>query len=216
MKIKKVIILVLCISIFAGVAIFAVKRKKAALAKAKPVGENPIPVSVVSVKKADFISQKRYVGIIEPLNTADISSRITADVVKVFCREGKSVKKGELLIKLDDRNLVQAITVLKAKLEGIKTQIVSNNVNRSWLSQTLLGVWKAFYHFPQYKHPGHPAKPHWYPNPLSPSKPGRHPSQHAPGNTATGTRLHRTTLTSLTVSSHLTPQLTYPARDQRG
>jgi len=129
MKIKRLLIVGLVICVFIGVAFFAVKRKKAALSLAKPLGSNPIPVSVVSVKEGDFISTKRYVGIVEPLNAADISSRITADIVKVLCREGKSVKKGDMLIKLDDRNLVQAITVLNAKLEGIKTQIVSNNVN---------------------------------------------------------------------------------------
>ncbi len=126
---KKTILVLLIISLLVGIAIFAIKRKRNALAEAKPIGNRPIPVSVELVKYGDFISEKRYVGIIEPLNTADISSRITAEITKIFCREGKFVKKGELLIKLDNRSLIQSISVLKAKAEGIKTQLAANNVN---------------------------------------------------------------------------------------
>lgn len=128
MKMKRLIIVVILVLIM-GVAIFAIKRKKATLAKAKTLDEQSLPVSVIPVKKGDFVVVRRYIGIIEPLNKADISSRITADIVKVLYREGKLVMKGDLLIKLDNRNLLQAIIVLKAKAEGIKTEIVANNVN---------------------------------------------------------------------------------------
>jgi RND family efflux transporter MFP subunit len=138
---KKNIILIVIIAVLAGVAIFAVKKKKAALAKAKPIGQSPIPVSVVSVKQGDFVSEKLYVGIIEPLNTTDISSRITADIKKILYREGKAVKKGDLLIKLDNRNLLQSITVLKAKAEGTKAQIVANNINIKSLTSSVI-YWK--------------------------------------------------------------------------
>jgi RND family efflux transporter MFP subunit len=126
---KKIIIMAVVLGIMLVVAFVAVKRKKAALAKAKPVGVNAIPVSVIAVTKSDFSMIKNYIGIVEPLNSANISSRITADIVKVLYREGKSVQAGELLLKLDDRNLVQAIVVLKAKAEGVKTQMIANNVN---------------------------------------------------------------------------------------
>jgi RND family efflux transporter MFP subunit len=126
---KKIIIMAVVLGIMLVVAFVAVKRKKAALAKAKPVGVNAIPVSVIAVTKSNFSMIKNYIGIVEPLNSANISSRITADIVKVLYREGKSVQAGELLLKLDDRNLVQAIVVLKAKAEGVKTQMIANNVN---------------------------------------------------------------------------------------
>ena len=126
---KKIIIMAVVLGIMLVVAFVAVKRKKAALAKAKPVGVGAIPVSVIAVTKSDFSMIKNYIGIVEPLNSANISSRITADIVKVLYREGKSVQAGELLLKLDDRNLVQAIVVLKAKAEGVKTQMIANNVN---------------------------------------------------------------------------------------
>jgi RND family efflux transporter MFP subunit len=137
MKSKKVIVSGIFILLVAGVAIFAVKRKQAELAKAKPLGANPIPVSVAVVKKGRFLSEKQYVGVISPLNAADISSRITANITDVLFREGKIVKKGDLLIKLDSRNLVQAIAVLKAKAEGIKTEIIANNVNIKSLTNSV-------------------------------------------------------------------------------
>ncbi|MCF6176872.1 MAG: efflux RND transporter periplasmic adaptor subunit [Victivallaceae bacterium] len=141
MKRKRLITAIVVIAVLVGVAIVAVKRKKAELAKAKPVGERAIPVSVVPVIKGNFAMVKHYIGIVEPLNSANVSSRITADIVKVLHREGSEVKQGELLLKLDDRNLVQAIAVLKAKSEGIKTQIISNNVNIQSLSDSV-AYWK--------------------------------------------------------------------------
>ena len=141
MKIKRVIIVVLFILILVGIAVVAIRRKKAILAKAKPVGNMPIPVSVEEVKRGDFSAFKRYVGIVKPLNTANISSRITAEITKIYYTEGNNVKKGDLLMKLDDRNLKQAIAVLKAKAEGVKTQIVSNNVNIKSMTSSV-AYWK--------------------------------------------------------------------------
>lgn len=136
-KIGKLMVIVIALTIIICVAMFAVIKKKKELAKAKPLEENAIPVKVESVKQGNFILEKRYIGVIEPLTSANISSRITADIVKVFYREGKYVKQGDLLLKLDARNLRQAITVLKAKVEGIKTELTANNVNIASLKNSV-------------------------------------------------------------------------------
>ena len=125
---KKVLTVIIIAVLIAGVAIFAVIRKKKMLAAAKAVGERPVPVSVAEVRLGNFVTSKRYVGVITPLTMANISSRITSEVEKVHHREGEHVKKGELLLNLDDRNFQQALAVENAKIENVKTQIEANNV----------------------------------------------------------------------------------------
>ncbi len=141
MRKKRALVVIIFILFMIVIAVVAVKRKKAKLAQARPVGERAIPVVVKSVTKGNFYIKKRYIGIVTPLSSANISSRITANIVKVLHREGDEVKQGELLLKLDDRNLVQNIAVLKAKSEGIKMQIVANNVNIQSL-QDSVAYWK--------------------------------------------------------------------------
>jgi RND family efflux transporter MFP subunit len=130
MKKKKVLAIgvILFLIVIAAICVIAVKLKKAQLAKAEPIGNKPIPLSVAELKKGDFSIYKHYVGVITPLNSSNISSRITAEVVDIKVTEGNRVKKGDTLILLDDRALRQSINVLKAKAESIKTQILANQV----------------------------------------------------------------------------------------
>ena len=141
MRNKKVLILLSLIVLLAVIATVAVIRKKKLLAAAEAVGMRPVPVTAEDARTGEFVTSKRYVGIIEPLTTANISSRITSEVVEIFHWEGESVKKGTMLIQLDDRNFVQAISVARAKIENVKTQIASNNVSVAALKNSV-DYWK--------------------------------------------------------------------------
>ncbi len=129
MKIKRVVISLIIILLIAGVAIFAVIRKKKELSKAKALTNRPVPVSVVEIKVGEFVTSKRYVGVMIPLTTANISSRITSEIIEIYHREGENVKKGDKLLKLDGIQLEQTIAVEKTKVESVKTEIVANNVS---------------------------------------------------------------------------------------
>lgn len=138
---KRFIIAGFLLLLMVGVAIFAVKRKKAILATAPFPGDRPIPVSVAVARRGTFTKTLDYVGVVEPHYTADLSSRVTSEIDQVLHSEGDVVKKGELLIKLDDRKLLGDIAVLKAKLEEIKTKISSNRVKVNSLKNTY-AYWK--------------------------------------------------------------------------
>lgn len=133
---KKYIITGIILLIMVGAAIFAVKRKQALLATAKVPGDRPIPVTVATAHTGNFTKSLDYVGVVEPHYSANLSSRVTSEVDEVLHVEGDVVKKGELLIKLDDRKLLGDIAVLKAKLEEIKTKISANGVNVKSLKDT--------------------------------------------------------------------------------
>jgi RND family efflux transporter MFP subunit len=126
---KRVFIIAGIIGLIIVVAIFAVKRKQAMLAKAPIAGERAIPVTVAVAQQGQFVKSLDYVGVVEPHFSANISSRLTSEIEQVLHLEGSVVKAGELLIKLDDRKLRYDIAVLKAKREEIKTKISGNEVN---------------------------------------------------------------------------------------
>ena len=126
---KRVFVIAGIIGLIIVVAIFAVKRKQAMLAKAPIAGERAIPVTVAIARQGEFVKSLDYVGVVEPHFSANISSRLTSEIEQVLHLEGAVVKAGELLIKLDDRKLRYDIAVLKAKLEEVKTKISGNAVN---------------------------------------------------------------------------------------
>ena len=87
------------------------------LAKIKLVG-------TATVTTQDF---KHYIdlqGKVDAENISYISPRMgPAQVKAVYVSQGQFVKKGQLLLKLDDAIMRQAVTAATQQLEGIKTQL---------------------------------------------------------------------------------------------
>ena len=81
-------------------------------------------VGVASVTTQDF---KHYIdlqGKVDANNISYISPRMgPAQVKAVYVSQGQSVRKGQLLLKLDDAIMRQSVTAAKQQLEGIKTQL---------------------------------------------------------------------------------------------
>ncbi len=81
-------------------------------------------VGVAAVTTRDF---KHYIdlkGQVDAENISYISPRMgPAQVKAVYVVQGQYVKKGQLLLKLDDAIMRQAVTAAKQQLEGIKTQL---------------------------------------------------------------------------------------------
>ncbi|MEP7237037.1 MAG: efflux RND transporter periplasmic adaptor subunit [Ferruginibacter sp.] len=81
-------------------------------------------VGVTAVTTQDF---KHYIdlqGKVDAENISYISPRMgPAQVKAVYVTQGQAVKKGQLLLKLDDAIMRQSVTAAKQQLEGIKTQL---------------------------------------------------------------------------------------------
>ncbi|MEP7256052.1 MAG: efflux RND transporter periplasmic adaptor subunit [Ferruginibacter sp.] len=81
-------------------------------------------VGVAAVTTQDF---KHYIdlkGQVDAENISYISPRMgPAQVKAVYVVHGQYVKKGQLLLKLDDAIMRQAVTAARQQLEGIKTQL---------------------------------------------------------------------------------------------
>jgi membrane fusion protein, multidrug efflux system len=81
-------------------------------------------VGIAPVTTQDF---KHYIdlqGHVDAENISYISPRgMPGQVKAVYVQQGQYVKKGQLLLKLDDAIVQQQITASKQQLEGIKTQL---------------------------------------------------------------------------------------------
>ena len=81
-------------------------------------------VSVAPVTAQDFKHYIDLMGKVDAENISYISPRMgPAQVKAVYVSQGQFVKKGQLLLKLDDAIMRQSVTAAKQQLEGIKTQL---------------------------------------------------------------------------------------------
>ena len=62
-----------------------------------------IPVKVAEAKRGDMNLYLQGLGLVTPLNTATIKSRVDGQIMKIAYTEGQVVKQGQLLIEIDPR-----------------------------------------------------------------------------------------------------------------
>ncbi len=81
-------------------------------------------VSVLPVTTQKFEHFIDLLGKVDAENISYISPRMgPAQVKAIYVTQGQYVKKGQLLLKLDDAIMRQSVTAAKQQLEGIKTQL---------------------------------------------------------------------------------------------
>jgi HlyD family secretion protein len=59
-------------------------------------------------------------GYVTARRRATVSSKVTGKVLEVFVEEGKSVRQGQVLARLDDSQMRSALAVVEAQLEASK------------------------------------------------------------------------------------------------
>ena len=99
MKKRKLIIIVLIIS-----ALFFILKRKIELARAPVFGKRPVLVSVFYSQKRDIKSFREYLAKIKPISKANVSTRISATVEKIFVDEGDLAVPGKPLFIVEDRS----------------------------------------------------------------------------------------------------------------
>lgn len=81
-------------------------------------------VAIAPVSTQDFKHYIELRGKVDADNISYISPRMgPAQVKAVYVRQGQAVKKGQLLLKLDDAILRQQVATAKQQAEGLKTQL---------------------------------------------------------------------------------------------
>ncbi len=104
-----------------------IKKLQAELEKLDTNAANAAKIKLVAVTAVTTEDFKHYIdlqGKVDAENISYISPRMgPAQVKAVYVSQGQAVKKGQLLLKLDDAIMRQNVIAATQQLEGIKTQL---------------------------------------------------------------------------------------------
>lgn len=135
-----IIILLLIGLLVASKFLFFNKKEDKSAAGAKNKAGAPIAVNYFVIKSEKFENDVFTTGRIGALNQVDIIPEVSGKVIRIFFKEGETVTKGSLLVKLNDRDLqaqqLKIQTQLKLseqKLDRLKKLIAINGISQEEL-----------------------------------------------------------------------------------
>lgn len=102
---RKWAVVILTLGFICLVIFFGIHRIRERLKPLPPAPDIPIPVKTIKAEPGHFTITRHYTGSIVSNRRALISALINSRVKLIHHREGETVKKGDLLISLDDREL---------------------------------------------------------------------------------------------------------------
>lgn len=111
------LILVIVIGLLVAGAFIAAPQIKAGLSTmaSTPQGTK---VRLQTIKTTSLTEMVKAPGQIEPHTKVDISSEVSARIEQLPFREGDTVSKGDIVVRLDDRDLKAALDAAEARRDG--------------------------------------------------------------------------------------------------
>jgi RND family efflux transporter MFP subunit len=104
-----------------------IQKLQAELEKLDSNTANTAKIKLVGIAPVGIQNFQHYIdlqGHVDAENISYISPRgMPGQVKAIYVQQGQNVKKGQLLLKLDDAIVQQQVTAAKQQLEGIKTQL---------------------------------------------------------------------------------------------
>ena len=105
------------------------QSRLAAEKRAAAVPKPAVPVSVMTVKTGRYEVRLDGLGVVQPVNTVLIKSRVDGQIEQVAFKEGETVKEGELLLRIDPRPFRAALEGAEAKLAQDRATLKNANLD---------------------------------------------------------------------------------------
>jgi len=121
MKRKSIFILIVIVLVVVGVLLVA--RKKREIAHLAPPRMSPPAVQVVPVKQGTLEVTAHYLGTIVPFVRSDLSARISGNILTIAKREGDPVRRGELLVTIDARELQDRTAAVNSEVLATRQKL---------------------------------------------------------------------------------------------
>lgn len=101
--------------------------------------DNADPIRAAEVARRDIIVTATAAGVVEPVTTVEVKSQASGEIVEVLVEEGDLVTPGQLLVRVDPRIPLNAVTqaeadsaVARAELDNAEAQLArSEELHRS-------------------------------------------------------------------------------------
>ena len=120
---KKLIILIVAVLVIAG-GILVMKNKERNLAALpQPAAVLPV-VQVALVADGTLEESGHYLGVVEPVASSDLSARITGNILTINKREGDTVRQGEVLVTIDDRELLDRFAAIQSEVLANQQRLI--------------------------------------------------------------------------------------------
>lgn len=121
MKRKTVFVLMAVVLIAAGGIL--VKKKKHEISRLASPQAIPPAVQVMPVSRGTIEVTAHYLGSLVPFTRSDLAARISGNILVVAKREGDPVRRGELLVTIDDRELLDRTTAVNAEVLATRQKL---------------------------------------------------------------------------------------------
>jgi len=86
-------------------------------------GMPPINVTVTEVKEENINNPKRYIALVEAINSVDVVAKVSGSLDKVNFEEGSFVKKDDVLFVIDKDRYQATYDLAKAQLESAEANL---------------------------------------------------------------------------------------------
>ncbi|HAF84826.1 MAG TPA: efflux transporter periplasmic adaptor subunit [Sphaerochaeta sp.] len=118
-RIRRTIIwVVVIVLLFGGFQVYSFYRANGHFPWAEPKAVvTAIKETEVKVYESSFTTTIDLSGYVEPFDIQNVILRTTGTVTDVFVKEGDSVKKGDVLIAIDNRNQLYDVASIKAEID---------------------------------------------------------------------------------------------------
>ncbi len=97
----------------------------------------PVEVKLEQVGTRDLVAAVTASGKIEAKSQVDISSEVTARITTITVKEGDLVRKGQLLVELDQVQFKGAVDRATASLTSVQAQLMQSQANRDQARRAL-------------------------------------------------------------------------------
>ncbi|MBK6495567.1 MAG: efflux RND transporter periplasmic adaptor subunit [Gemmatimonadetes bacterium] len=105
--------------------------------KMKGGSDKPVEVRLEEVATRDLVSAVTASGKIEAKSQVDVSSEVTARILRITVKEGDLVTKGQLLVELDQVQFKGAVDRATASLTSVQAQLLQAKTNRDQAKRAL-------------------------------------------------------------------------------
>jgi len=147
---KKLIGLIVIIAIIIS-AITLLKKRKKAVDNAPTAEVMLTTINAYKPTIKEVSEQESYLATLQAVNQPTISSKTSAYITKIHVKESQSVKKGDLLIEIDDADIVSSVDSLKASFLAAKQELALafKNLKRNKSLYDIGGISREAYEMAQ-------------------------------------------------------------------
>ncbi len=135
MKITLIVLLIVAVLVIT-VAIVAGSSLQGGLSSFRPTPTGT-KVRMQTIAPGKLIETVKAPGQIEPRTKVEISAEVAARILQLPFREGQQVKKGDMIVKLDDRDFKAALASSNARSEGEQFRMQSEQTRLTGLLNSL-------------------------------------------------------------------------------